>query len=172
MSDEHPPQFSVKKLWILLLALTAAEVAYGEIGNRTFYENKLLLWGGLLSFAYVKGYYIFQYFMHMKYEGAIVKGNVWFTLPLVVYFMIMLWPDTAANDKLNYGIGRQLDPNDGVVKVHLDQVDSSRNIYIPGEQEDGTRPAPAMPASEYAYLYTADPELVEPEPVADHGADH
>ena len=102
--SEHPPQFSVKKLWIILLALTAAEVVYGEIGNRNFYEQKLLLWGGLLIFAYFKGYYIYQYFMHMKYEGAIVKGNVWFTVPLVIYFMIMLWPDTAANDKLNYEI--------------------------------------------------------------------
>ena len=106
----------------------------------------------------MKGYYIFQYFMHMKHEGAIVKGNVWFTLPLVVYFMIALWPDTAANDKLNYGIG-EFDLNDGVVKVHLDQVDSTRNIYILGHGR--MRPAPAMPDSEYAYLYTADPEFVE-----------
>jgi cytochrome c oxidase subunit IV len=123
--SEHPPQFSVKKLWIILLALTAAEVAYGEIGNRNFYEQKLLLWGGLLTFAYIKGYYIFQYFMHMKYEGAIVKGNVWFTVPLVVYLMIMIWPDTAANDKLNYEIAHQLDPMTGDIATI---IEGSRNL--------------------------------------------
>jgi cytochrome c oxidase subunit IV len=123
--SEHPPQFSVKKLWIILLALTAAEVAYGEIGNRNFYEQKLLLWGGLLTFAYFKGYYIFQYFMHMKYEGAIVKGNVWFTVPLVVYLMIMIWPDTAANDKLNYEIAHQLDPMTGDIATI---IEGSRNL--------------------------------------------
>ncbi len=123
--SEHPPQFSVKKLWILLLVLTAAEVGYGEIGNRHFYDQKLLLWGGLLTFAYFKGYYIFQYFMHMKYEGAIVKGNVWFTVPLVVYLMIMIWPDTAANDKLNYEIAHQLDPMTGEIATI---IEGSRNL--------------------------------------------
>lgn len=123
--SEHPPQFSVKKLWILLLVLTAAEVIYGEIGNRYFYEQKLLLWGGLLTCAYFKGYYIFQYFMHMKYEGAVVKGNVWFTFPLVIYMMIMIWPDTASNDKLSYGIAYQLDPMTGKIATI---IEGSRNI--------------------------------------------
>ena len=143
--SEHPPQFSVKKLWILLLVLTAAEVIYGEIGNRYFYEQKLLLWGGLLTFAFIKGYYIFQYFMHMKYEGAIVKGNVWFTIPLVVYMMIMIWPDTASNDKLNYEVTNQLDPFTGKVSTIRE---GSRNMVNKGYQDEYDDYAATHPGAE------------------------
>ena len=86
MSDNHH-DFSVKKLWIILLVLTALEVIWGYIGNEYFYEKKLPLWGGLLLCAYWKGYYILMYFMHIKYEGMIVKGNILFTIPLVCYLI-------------------------------------------------------------------------------------
>lgn len=122
-ADEHHEEghehFSVLKIFITLLVLTALEVAWGVLIP---YENKALLWSGLLGFAVWKGSLIFLYFMHMKYEGIIVKGNVLFTIPLVIYMMTMLMPDTAFNSRMNYKIGDQLDPDTGeVVSLGLDE---------------------------------------------------
>ena len=115
-ADHHEGEghehFSVLKIFITLLVLTALEVAWGVLIP---YENKALLWTGLMGFAVWKGSLIFLYFMHMKYEGIIVKGNVLFTIPLVIYMMTMLMPDTAFNNRMNYNIGDQLDPETGEV---------------------------------------------------------
>lgn len=110
--DDHDGHFSVFKIFITLLVLTALEVAWGSVIP---YENKALLWGGLLGFALWKGTLIIMHFMHFKYEGIIVKGNVFFTIPLVCYLMTMLMPDTAFNDRMNYKIGTQLDPVTGEI---------------------------------------------------------
>ncbi len=128
MSDNHET-FSVFKIFILLLIMTAIEVVYGEIGNRYFYEQKFWLWGGLLLCAFIKGYYIFFYFMHVKYEGMIVKGNVLFTVPLIIYFMIMLTPDTGTNPQFNYGVAQQFDPMTNEVE-HIGH--GSRNVVNHG----------------------------------------
>ncbi|MFT7677901.1 MAG: cytochrome c oxidase subunit IV [Planctomycetota bacterium] len=111
-SDDHGGHFSVFKIFITLLVLTALEVAWGTLIP---YENKALLWGGLLGFAAWKGFLIIMHFMHFKYEGLVVKGNVFFTIPLVCYLMTMLLPDTAFNDRMNYSIGDQLDQESGEV---------------------------------------------------------
>lgn len=120
--DEGHEHFSVFKIFITLLVLTALEVAWGVLIP---YENKALLWSGLLGFAVWKGSLIFLYFMHMKYEGIVVKGNVLFTIPLVIYMMTMLMPDTAFNSRMNYRIGDQLDPETGeVVSLGLDEEEA------------------------------------------------
>ena len=119
--EEHE-HFSVLKIFITLLVLTALEVAWGLFIP---YENKPLLWSGLMGFAVWKASLIFLYFMHMKYEGIIVKGNVLFTIPLVIYMMTMLMPDTAFNGRMNYKIGDQLDPETGeVVSLGLDEEEA------------------------------------------------
>ena len=125
-SDDHGEHFSVMKIFITLCVLTAAEVIYGEIGNKYFYEKKVILWGGLMLFAVWKGVLIFRYFMHMKYEKSIVKGNVWFTVPLVIYFMTILLTEIGYNDYHNYGIGEQQDPETGEI---ISIGEGSRNKY-------------------------------------------
>ena len=125
--DEGHEHFSVFKIFITLLVLTALEVAWGVFVP---YENKALLWSGLLGFAVWKGSLIFLYFMHMKYEGIIVKGNVLFTIPLVIYMMTMLMPDTAFNSRMNYKIGDQLDPETGeVVSLGLDDQEGHEDDH-------------------------------------------
>ena len=113
-SGESHQHFSVLKIFITLFVLTGVEVAWGLIIP---YEKKALLWSGLMICAIWKAGLIFNYFMHMKYEGIIVKGNILFTIPLVIYMMTMLLPDTAYNDRMNYRIGDQLDPETGEVMM-------------------------------------------------------
>jgi len=55
---------------------------------------------GLVVFALWKGYLIFTYFMHMKWEGLICKGMVGFTVPLVAILMLANMPDTSFNTQV------------------------------------------------------------------------
>lgn len=110
MSDQH--SFSAKRVFITLFILTAVEVAWGELMP---YDNKLLLWGGLLAFAFWKGALIFMYFMHMKFEGWIVKVLIAPTIPLMAVVVFSLVPDVARNDRLLYQVADQIDESSGAV---------------------------------------------------------
>ena len=102
-SDEH--EFNATRIFGFLFLYTALEVAWGM-----FYEGpRWALWGGLLLFAYLKGYLIFTWFMHMKFEGWIVKGLMLPTVPLVAIVIFANMPDTSFNDDMLYPIGSQLE---------------------------------------------------------------
>ncbi len=129
MAEAH---FNANKIFITLFILTAVEVAWGSLVP---YEMKPALWGGLLIFAFWKGILIFQYFMHMKFEGWIVKCLIAPTpiLILIVYFALL--PDVALNDDTLYQVGDQLDPENGEV-VEIGK--GSRNLVLhAGSEEDG-----------------------------------
>lgn len=104
MSDQH--SFSAKRVFITLFILTAVEVAWGELMP---YDNKLLLWGGLLAFAFWKGALIFMYFMHMKFEGWIIKGLLAPTPLLIAIVLCAVMPDVSFNNRLDWDVGAQLD---------------------------------------------------------------
>ena len=103
MSDDH--QFNPTRIFLFLLLYTMLEVGWGMF----FPGPRWALWGGLLICAYLKGYLIFTWFMHMKFEGWIVKGLVVPTIPLVAILIFANMPDTSLNDDMLYPIGSQLD---------------------------------------------------------------
>lgn len=100
MSDKH--EFSALKVFVWLFILTAVEVGWAFLPI-----GKIPLRVGLLIFAYMKGYLIFTYFMHMKFEGWIVKGLVLPTVPLIAIVIGACFPDVARNSHLLYPVGYQ-----------------------------------------------------------------
>ena len=111
MSD-HDHGFDAMKIFIALFILTAVEVAWG---SWVPYDLKWALWGGLLLMAFMKGFLIFMYFMHMKFEGWICKVLIAPTIPLMLVVFFALVPDIASNDRMNHQIADQLDPVDGEI---------------------------------------------------------
>lgn len=103
MSDDHT--FSANKIFGYLFLYTALEVAWGTL----FDFPRWAIWSGLLIFAFLKGYLIFTWFMHMKFEQPILKFMVVPTIPLVAILIFANMPDTSFNDDMLYPIGHQLD---------------------------------------------------------------
>ena len=114
MSDTHG--FNTNKIFFILFGLTAIEVGWSFLPFARW-----ALWGGLLLFAYMKGYLIFTYFMHMKFEGWIVKGLLVPTLPLMCIVVFANMPDTSRNGLLVHELTQQMDPETGEV-VEVDQT--------------------------------------------------
>ena len=114
-ADDH--HFDAKRIFWLLFIFTAVEVAWGMVLP---YEKKFLLWSGLLLCAIAKGWLIFVWFMHMKFEGWIVKALIVPTIPLmlVVYFSLM--PDVANNKQTLYNLADQVEESTGeVIEIGL-----------------------------------------------------
>jgi len=114
MSESHG--FNTNKVFLLLLGLTLAEVLWSFAPF-----PRWAVWGGLLCFAYAKGYFIFNFFMHMKFEGWIVKGLLVPTLPLMCIVVFANMPDTSRNALLVHELTQQMDPEHGKI-VELDQT--------------------------------------------------
>ena len=128
MSETHG--FNTNKIFIILFILTALEVGWAFIPFPTWAH-----WGGLLVFAYMKGHLIFSFFMHMKFEGWIVKGLMVPTIPLMMIVVFANMPDTSRNDLLVYPLTTQLDPLAGqedsgeIVELnHTERAELSREI--------------------------------------------
>ena len=109
MSTDHgaQPAFSANKIFVMLCALMAIEVAWGAILFK--HSPHLVKWGGLVVFAFWKGMLIYTYFMHMKFEGWIVKCLIAPTPVLIAVVVFALMPDVSNNSKLVYPVGSQLD---------------------------------------------------------------
>ena len=103
--DAHPG-FSANKIFVMLFVLTMIEVAWG-LGFK--HSPHLLKWGGLIVFASWKGILIYTYFMHMKFEGWIVKALMIPTPFLIAIVVFALMPDVSHNDRLVYPVGSQVD---------------------------------------------------------------
>jgi caa(3)-type oxidase subunit IV len=121
MSGAHDSHgFSANRIFIILFILTAIEVGW----SLAFREQPhWIKWGGLMICAYFKGMFIFMYFMHMKFEGWIVKALVAPTPVLIAILVFALMPDVSLNERLVNPVGSQLDKwgtNPGKV-VRLDQ---------------------------------------------------
>lgn len=122
MSETHG--FNTNKIFGMLLLFTLLEVGWAFLPF-----PRWALWGGLLIFAYMKGYLIFTYFMHMKFEGWIVKGLMVPTIPLMMIVVFANMPDTSKNGLLVYPLTEQLDAESGSIVV-LDETE--RAMDSPG----------------------------------------
>jgi cytochrome c oxidase subunit IV len=98
--------FSANKIFLTLFALTAVEVGWG-LGFQ--HSPHWIKWGGLMAFALWKGILIYSYFMHMKFEGWIVKSLMIPTPFLIAVVIFALMPDVSHNDQLVYPVGSQVD---------------------------------------------------------------
>ena len=125
--------FSAEKIFAALFVLTALEVGWAMLP----FLGTLALRGGLVIFAFWKGYLIFTYFMHMKFEGWIVKGLIAPTVPLVAIVVCALLPDVSSNRQLKYPVGFQR-VEDGAV---LDQKEAAEFRGV------GTKAATGHPAA-------------------------
>jgi len=130
--------FNAEKIFAGLFLLTMAEVAWGLFGHGW---NKPMLWGGLLFCAFLKGWLIAVYFMHLKFEGWVIYSLLIPTPFLVLVIFGYVMPDVANRDPDNHlvhPIGSQFDPESGRVEEAM--------VFVPdhGEGADhGGEPAPA-----------------------------
>jgi len=129
--DKH---FNADQVFKYLILFTALEVAWGYVGGtRVLDWNKLMLWGGLLFFATLKAWLIAVYFMHLKFEGWVVKSLILPTPFLVMVIMGYVLGDVANDDApLNHPIGSMMDSDTGTVHRDLRDVWS-----MPGAEDDG-----------------------------------
>jgi len=122
MSNDHADHgFSATKIFLILLVLTIVEVAWSVLLRD---QPHWIKWGGLIVCAYFKGMLIYMYFMHMKFEGWIVKALVAPTPFLILVAVCALMPDVAFNRHLVNPVGSQIDkwsPNPTGKVVRLDQ---------------------------------------------------
>jgi caa(3)-type oxidase subunit IV len=134
--DKH---FDANKIFYALFAFTAIEVAWGYAGSARYGDwNKMMLWGGLLFFAFLKGWLIAIYFMHLKFEGWVVKSLILPTPFLIMVIMGYVVSDVSNHDApIDHPIGSMLDPETGVVHEDL------RDIWsLEGAASHGTEATP------------------------------
>jgi len=116
MSDHAEHGFSSTRIFIILLVATAVEVllsfAWGWIEKPA--EYKYVYWAVLGAFAFWKGFLIYSYFMHMKFEGWIVKCLILPTPILIVVVLAALTPDISRNHKLVAPVGYMIDGETGL----------------------------------------------------------
>jgi len=119
MSDHHDKMhFNAEHIFIKLFVLTGAEVGWGYVAKDW---GKILLWGGLMVFAVWKALLIAVYFMHLKFEGWIVKGLIIPTPILVLVIFGYVLPDVANKDGyLIHPVGAQLDPESGEIQRDME----------------------------------------------------
>ena len=128
--DEHDSMhFNAEKIFAGLFLFTMLEVGWGFAGHH-FLWNKLMLWGGLLFFAFFKGWLIAVYFMHLKFEGWVVKSLILPTPFLVMIIFGYVMPDVANKEApLVHPVGSMLDQKTGQV------VEDLRQGWHPPEHE-------------------------------------
>lgn len=85
---EHPGYGTFIKVWLILLALTLSLVGVSHLGQTA------AVWG-LLTLTPLKAGLVFYYFMHLKYEGPLLKIVVLVTLGTLLIFFALLFSDVA-----------------------------------------------------------------------------
>jgi cytochrome c oxidase subunit 4 len=131
--DEHggAMHFSENKVFLYLLVLTVLEVGWGLAGKH-FGWNRAMLWGGLLFFAFYKGWLIAVYFMHLKFEGWVVKSLILPTPFLVLVIFGYVMPDVADGESnLVYPVGSELDPKSGEVIQNMSEGWQAPRAHAP-----------------------------------------
>jgi cytochrome c oxidase subunit 4 len=84
----HPTYATFIKVWVALLLLTAGLVGMSHLGQRT------AVWG-LLTLTPIKAALVFYFFMHLKYEGSLLKGVILVTIGTLLIFFALLYSDVA-----------------------------------------------------------------------------
>ena len=114
--------FSANKIFIWLFIFTALEVAWAEVG-KPLEMGKFFLWGGLIACALVKAFLIASYFMHLKFEGWVIKSLILPTPFLIMVVMGYVMSDVANKDApVDHPIGSMADPDTGQVNEDIRQV--------------------------------------------------
>ena len=115
--------FNANKIFFWLFAFTALEVAWGVLFGQVWDAGRVILWGGLMAFALLKGYLIAVYFMHLKFEGWVIWGLLIPTPFLVLVIFGYVIPDVANKDgNLMHPVGSMYDNDMGVViDKHIDE---------------------------------------------------
>ncbi len=85
---EHPGYATFIKVWLLLLALTLTLVGVSHLGQSA------AVWG-LMTLTPLKAGLVFYFFMHLKYEGPLLKLVVLATLATLLIFFALLFSDVA-----------------------------------------------------------------------------
>ena len=127
MSDHEHPGFDATKIFLALLVLTLVEVGWSFLP-----VSKFFLWGGLLTMAFMKGFLIFSYFMHMKFEGWLVKVLIAPTPFLILVVIFALMPDIGSNSKMDHHLTDMADPETGLI-IEL----GSRDVEHGAEEDSG-----------------------------------
>jgi len=87
-THDHPGYGTFIKVWVALLILTGALVGLSHAGP------KAAVWG-LLTLTPLKAGLVFYFFMHLKYEGPLLKAVVLVTLGTLLIFFALLFADVA-----------------------------------------------------------------------------
>lgn len=84
----HPTYATFIKVWVALLVLTGCLVGLSHVGQTA------AVWG-LLTLTPIKAGLVFYFFMHLRYEGALLKGVVLVTVGTLLIFFALLYSDVA-----------------------------------------------------------------------------
>ncbi|MFA6318332.1 MAG: cytochrome C oxidase subunit IV family protein [Elusimicrobiota bacterium] len=74
------------RVWLALMALTGLLVA------SSFVSHTLAVWA-MLTLTPLKAWLVLQFFMHLRYEGPLLKGMVLVALSVLVIFIGMMFLD-------------------------------------------------------------------------------
>ena len=131
---EDEKHFNAEKIFLWLLVLTVLEVGYGFAGAR-FDWNRLPLWSGLGFFAFFKGWLIAVYFMHLRFEGWVVKSLMLPTPLLILVIYGFISPDISRSKVLDHPIGAQYDSTTGAIVRDMGVSDAAHAEDEEEEQE-------------------------------------
>ena len=84
----HPGYGTFIKVWGALVILTGLLVLASRLGQTA------AVWG-LLTLTPLKAGLVFYFFMHLKYEGSLLKIVVLVTLGTLLIFFALLFSDVA-----------------------------------------------------------------------------
>jgi cytochrome c oxidase subunit IV len=87
-AGDHPGYGTFLKVWAALVALTGMLVLMSRIGQN------FAVWG-LLTITPLKAGLVFYFFMHLRYEGALLKSVLLITLGTLLIFFVLLFADVA-----------------------------------------------------------------------------
>lgn len=87
-TKHHPGYGTFIGVWIALVLLTTALVLLSRLGQTA------AIWG-LLTLTPLKAALVFYFFMHLKYEGILLRAVVFVTLTTLIIFFALLFSDVA-----------------------------------------------------------------------------
>lgn len=139
MSDHADHGFNSTRIFIALLILTAIEVllSFVQVRWTDGIMPKYVYWAALGGFAFWKGLLIYSYFMHMKFEGWIVKGLIAPTPILICVVLFALSPDIVNNDKLVAPLGSMKNDTSGSIDEMSDEEYKERKKHGAAEHGSG-----------------------------------
>lgn len=86
--EQHPGYGTFVAAWAVLVGLTGLLVAVSRLGHGPAVF-------ALLTIAPLKAGLVFYYFMHLKYEGLLLKGVLLVALATLLVFFALTFADLA-----------------------------------------------------------------------------